>query len=430
MLTASRVESLIRKGKRCTESDVGERGEGKLVLSVTPKKKGGASAHWFFQYFMDGKKRMKLGSAGPNGLTLKKAREEFEVASSDYQAGNDPKKERDRRIYEKRLHDAEESKFGTVCDLFESYLEGMKADGKDSWSKVKGALTEGKYAAVNDFPKDVLAKDVTSKMIAQVISHPYKRGSKSMADHLRSYISAAFSFGIRYDNDYRHMDRDIRFGIDRNPTSDVYIDNTAKRVGKRFLTKDEISKFWNEALGNGVEERVLCSIRLIISMGGARIKEVVHSLKSEYDLEEGVFNLPDARTKNKKDHPLPLSERSVHLIEEAVRLDPVGSPYLFPSCKKTKTMKQSIDFTSLNTAIHRVCENIDMDAWTPRDIRRTVRTHLADHLNEGLLNTYLNHGRTGVGDKHYNRSKMLARKRVVMKKWAAFLDEVLEGDAK
>ena len=63
-----------------------------------------------------------------------------------------------------------------------------------------------------------------------------------------------------------------------------------------------------------------------------------------------------------------------------------------------------------------------MPTWTPRDVRRTCRTLLADAGEPSyLLNLHFNHGAQGVGEKHYDRSSHVEEKRALMFRWDGLL---------
>src|SRR3546814_11339701 len=49
-----------------------------------------------------------------------------------------------------------------------------------------------------------LAREIEAEEVVELIRPIYERGARSMADHVRSYIHAAFSWGMKSDNDYRN----------------------------------------------------------------------------------------------------------------------------------------------------------------------------------------------------------------------------------
>lgn len=63
-----------------------------------------------------------------------------------------------------------------------------------------------------------------------------ERGARSMADHVRCYIHAAYSWGMKSDIDYRNASPH-RFRIPFNPASGIPTE--PKVQGTRWLSEDE-----------------------------------------------------------------------------------------------------------------------------------------------------------------------------------------------
>src|SRR5262249_4006552 len=67
----------------------------------------------------------------------------------------------------------------------------------------------------------------------------YERGKRSMADHMRSYIRSAYSWGLKSEHDYRSASP-RRFKLVHNPAAGIPTE--PKVVGVRWLREDEFAR--------------------------------------------------------------------------------------------------------------------------------------------------------------------------------------------
>jgi len=162
---------------------------------------------------------------------------------------------------------------------------------------------------------------------------------------------------------------------------------------------------------------------LILATGGQRVREVVEARIDEFDLEKLVWTIPGARTKNEREHSVPLTATAVDIINTTLHGN--DSRFLFPNARDPE---RPMAFTAVGRAVTRFCERSGAEHWTPRDIRRTARTMLSDAEEPNYrLDVYLNHGTTvGVGEKHYDKSRRLADKSKTMEVWGNLLMKMLE----
>lgn len=159
----------------------------------------------------------------------------------------------------------------------------------------------------------------------------------------------------------------------------------------------------------------------MIYLGGQRVLEVLNAPKIEFDLEERIWTINNSRVKNGRTHVLPISNRVAELLIE--QFSHSSSHLLFPhETDPSKPLPNS----SINRAVRRICERNNIERFTPRDLRRTCRTLLADEgVSSDKLNKHFNHGDQGVGERHYDRSLHMKEKIVVMNVWSSLLDKWL-----
>src|SRR3546814_17971560 len=68
-----------------------------------------------------------------------------------------------------------------------------------------------------------LAHEIEAEEVVELNRPIDERGARSMADHVRSYIHAAFSWGMKSDNDYRNTSPP-RFRIPVTPPTGIPTD--------------------------------------------------------------------------------------------------------------------------------------------------------------------------------------------------------------
>lgn len=313
---------------------------------------------------------------------------------------------------------------GSIEQLFRGYVNWMESVGRKSWQDVKHALLESRDSPVQFFGAGTKAKDVTAKDVMRYLRTIHERGCRSQASHMRAYLSAAFNFGLKRENDYTRTEVDVVYEIDINPVVSVPVDLGASSVGTRYLSSDEIRAVW-ELIGKGDHSRqTTTAARLLISTCGQRVREVLEARKDEFDLDAKIWDMPPERVKNGRRHVIPLSERSCLLIGQAMAESPT-SFYLFPHRDRPE---EPMHFRSLNRAFTRLCDESGMERFTGRDLRRTARTLLSDvEVPAYVLDLFLNHGQSGVGQKHYDKSQHMAEKQRVLETWDTLLDQWLGG---
>ncbi|MCA8890130.1 MAG: tyrosine-type recombinase/integrase [Parvularculaceae bacterium] len=162
---------------------------------------------------------------------------------------------------------------------------------------------------------------------------------------------------------------------------------------------------------------------MLIAMGGTRVSEIVCSEKVWWTTQE-MPTLVIPRTKNATTHSLPLPSRAQEqLIVAQANADP-DSPYLYPH---RFDPNQPLSLTSVAQAVRRFCDDTGMERFQPRDIRRTMKSHLLDSdadLREEWVDIWHNHGRNAdVARKHYDRAEYTRAKRRV----ADAIDGILAG---
>ncbi|MCG6418696.1 Arm DNA-binding domain-containing protein, partial [Vibrio fluvialis] len=158
----------------------GQRGTGRLGVKIfTSGKK-----QFVFRYYQQQKEKfisIGLFSTRAGSMTLTEAREKAQVFSQLLLGGKDPKLHLEQQESEQKKIDAESKSLGTIDELFHSYTERMKIDGKRTYEDVRNALVREFYPYID---RNTKACDVTTDDIKYVISKMIQRGAITQSNRV------------------------------------------------------------------------------------------------------------------------------------------------------------------------------------------------------------------------------------------------------
>src|SRR5262249_26162928 len=149
-------------------------------------------AEWYAVSRRGGKRQMAKIGTYPD-ISLKVARMSFESEfSPGIRAGKRPRK---------RSGEAG----GTLSSLFAAYVANLRDRGKRVADRVEGFLTD----AASEIGGARPAADIEPSDITPYLASIHRRGAQAHANTIRSFISAAFSFGLKAEHDFtRHSNEE------------------------------------------------------------------------------------------------------------------------------------------------------------------------------------------------------------------------------
>jgi integrase len=390
-----RVEQLR---KQQTLADGEGRGTGRLLLILKPMPRR-VTAQWMAQQWRDGK-RIKAKIGDYPSTSLAQARQLF---TRDFAL----------LIQKKRsVKIATDTRPGTVADLFDGYRDHLQAAGKPSWTEA----TKGLNKIVDTLGRNRLARDVEAEDIIEVLRPIYDRGARSMADHVRSYIHAAFNWGLKTEHDYRRTSA-RRFRLAFNPTAGIPTE--PKVAGTRWLNEDEFVRLyrWLEYPDAPVHPPYTRAVRILM-LTGQRVEEIARLHVDQWDANERIIDW--SKTKNGKPHAIPVPPLAADLIRS---IKPNEYGWFFPSA-----MDPSIPVSAgtLYAFMWRQRERGVIPFVTNRDLRRTWKT-LAGKAGvpKEIRDRIQNHALQDVSSKSYDRWTYLPEKRAGMENWNNFVRVLL-----
>ncbi len=411
MLTVSTIRGLKPKDKPYYEWDTNsQRGRGKLGVQVTPK----GSKRFVFRYFTNRKASFIPLGQFPE-LTLNDARNKQKELGDLLIQGVDPKEYLEAQQKAQQQAKREESRKGSLKQLFDAYVAQMEKDGKRTHKAVLASLEKEVYPHI---PPATKAKDVTKEDVKFVLAAMIRRGAKTQSNRVRSYLMAAFNYGLTHDNDPANYIDEATFGLDINPVAGIPKQKDAERVGEHYLKMGEvmmlIDDLNNEYQRFKMGESIRHLILLCLLTGGQRPYELAASKWEAIDWQQKTLLITPDISKNKRPHLLPLTDSALAILERQ-RFDN-DSEFIFPHRLHSG---EHIRLDSLSQGIERYrTATPQIKPFTPRDLRRTCKTLMGElGISKDIRDRLQNHALNDVSSKHYDRYEYLPEKRRALEAW-------------
>jgi integrase len=238
-----------------------------------------------------------------------------------------------------------------------------------------------------------------------------------MANRTLTALKTCFSF---------HMKRD-RAALPFSPCDGI--DPPAAEGGgrERVLSDEELAALWRAAEGEANRSVFGPMVQLLV-LTGCRRDEVRDATWAEFDLSKREWLIPGQRTKNGRDHLVPLSDSAVTILE--------ALPRIAGRAKLLFTTTGETSISGLSKIKARVAKAMadelgqEPAPWTLHDLRRTLATGLQKlrfpvEVSEAVLN---HRGGTVSGVAAiYARHDYAAEKREALDAWARHVAGIVEG---
>lgn len=383
-LTDARIRSLRPREARYEVWD----GRGFGVRVATSGRKS-----FVFVYHFNGRpRRMTLGKY-PN-MTVADANKALAEAKTQLAKNVDPG---EVALSERRAErDAE-----TFKELVNLWIERWAKRNRKRWQEAKQTLEYDAIPALGDRK----VQDIKRKDIVHLLDKIMDRDAPTAANRNLQLLKQLFRFAIQRDM------------IEASPCAAV--DYPAKEKPRDRVLSDEELRVFLEKLPKVRLSRTIQLVLLFCLTTGQRRGEVVNAEKTEFD--DRWWTIPRERTKNERDHRVPLSSLAKTLLQE-IEHRSGDSPFLFPGRKEGPI--------AANYVTARLWDQIDgfgIPRFTTHDLRRTAASHMTalghSQFNVGKV---LNHSETSITSvyDHYAYDK---EKRAALNAWSRKLNKLMNG---
>ena len=384
-----------------------------LYLVIQPS---GAKS-WALRYRASG--RPKKFTIGPYpAIDIGKARRRAQEALGEVAGGKDPAAAKNAlREAAKTAREADVDRVERVVALFvERHVKPKTRDARET----ERILIKEVVARWHGRRLSQIRRADVHEALDEIVDRGGPIRANRVFGHFRNMCRWAIARGI----------------IERSPCDGLRAPSPEQRRD-RVLSDDEIRLVWRAFVGVAWP---FGPIGQLLLLTGCRRDEIADMRWAELDLSARTLSLPGSRTKNKRDHIIPLSDTATHIIEALPRIN--GTGFVFTTTGSTPVS----GFSAAKLAIdHHVVVTLRKDAlargddparvkqperWTFHDLRRTLATNLQRlgvrlEVTEALLN-HVSGSRGGIVGV-YQRHDFAAEKRAALDAWARRLEAIVNG---
>src|SRR5215469_11431680 len=253
--------------------------------------------------------------------------------------------------------------------------------------------------------------EIDRRTIALRLAEVETASGPTARNRVRASLSAFFNWAVREGL------------LDGNPvTGTARADERGSR--DRVLTQAELAELWA-----GLPQGDFGEIVRLLALTGQRREEIGALRWSEVDLDRGLIVLPAERTKNLRQHEVPLSRQAKAILERQPKRK--GRDFVFgigeAGFSGWSKSKERLDQALLDKRKAADRRAKPLPSWHLHDLRRTAATQMAElGVQPWIIETILNHvsgHKAGVAGV-YNRSKHTDAMREALQNYADWLERI------
>jgi integrase len=293
----------------------------------------------------------------------------------------------------------------TVAALIESYLDKRARPNLRTADEMERRLAKN----VTPIIGNIRLADLHKRDMNRVVDPILKRGSRIEAARVFEDLRAIVRWAV------------ARGDIDANPFDGMQKPE-GSRPRERALTDDEVVKVWTGLTKTLARSPACQRIVKLCLLTAQRVGEVSGMETAEVDFVDSNWTIPAARSKNKHQHVVPLTDAAIAIIRQALADAGRGGKFVFPD----KAAVGPLPPTAVAKTLRRAEKRFGIPHWTAHDLRRTavsamgklgvppiVRGHIINHRSVTKAGVTL-----GVYDQ-YDYTK---EKRSALELWASHLE--------
>jgi integrase len=241
-------------------------------------------------------------------LSLQEARTRWQELREIWKSKRDPFIE----------EEAEQAELFTVSDLCEKFIRDYAMDNKRSWKEDQRMFDYDLIRAYGDLDCREVSRDHIEDLLDEITG----RGAPRSAEKLLTATRKLFNHAIR---------KRWVSGLTVNPCLHIELDK--RETSPVYLKEPQIRSFVRNLPETKIPE-VIRDILLLQFQTASRVGEVSGMLWEEVDLKNGIWTLPEARSKNKQAHRVMLSRQSLAILKR--REKSATTDYVFPAERSSK----------------------------------------------------------------------------------------------
>jgi integrase len=261
---------------------------------------------------------------------------------------------------------------------------------------------------------------ITAPLLLDVLRKVERRGAMETAHTLRQTAGQVFRYGIQTGRCERNPAPDLQGALKPFKVKHMAALLEPQRVGELMR---EIDAYTGQPTTRAA---LLLSALTFQRPGNVRAMEW-----AELDLTAGLWTIPAAKMKrtihgktNGRPHLVPLAPQALSVLKDLKPLTGHGR-YVFPSLLgQGKCMSEN----TVRVALRRMGYNNDeMTAHGFRAMARTLMVEQLPDVSADVIEAQLAHGKSGPLGAAYDRAQFMRQRRVLMNRWADYLDRLRDG---
>lgn len=371
-----------------------------------------SSKRWFYKYRRADRTETRMALGIYPVVSLKSAREGRTDAKLKLRKGVDPIWE----MVEERL-----KKQQAQGETFEAYANAWYQHRSGDWG------VHHKTRERRNLDKDLIpwlgkrpVGEITAPLLLSVLRKIEDRGALDVAHRVLTTARGVFAYAVASGKADRNCALDLAEALKPHRGKHFGAIIEPDRFGELLLVIDGYT-------GGPIVRAAMKLAPLLFQ----RPTELRAAKWEEFDLDAGMWRIPARRMKRRKqgkeegpDHFVPLPRQAVEILTDLKCITgDVG--FLFPG---ERGRSRPISDSTMRVALQSLGYNSSVQ--TIHGYRASARTMLDEQLeiDVRLIEAQLAHAVKDANGEAYNRAKFLHQRKVMMQKWADYLDK-LKADA-
>jgi integrase len=368
-----------------------------LLVSKTGK-------YWRMNYRFAGKRKTLALGVYP-AVSLAEARQGREKARKLLAQGIDPStaKQEERQA----AAAASACTFELVAREWLAKTQAERAE--TTHLKVKTWLEKDAFPFIGAMPISAIKpRDVLDKVVRKV----EERGATDTAHRLKQLCGQVFRYAVATGSAERDVTQDLKGALAKPAAAHFAAITEPKQAGQLMRSIFAYT-------GHPTTLAALKLAPLVFVRPG----ELRQAEWSEIDLEAAEWRIPASKMKMGADHLVPLSMQAVEILRSVQPMTGHGR-YVFPSLR---TGERPMSENTINAALRGM--GYAKEVHSAHGFRAMARTILDEVLDErvDLIEHQLAHAVKDANGRAYNRTAHLPARRLMMQRWADYLDKLRAG---
>lgn len=408
-LTETAIKSL-KPGLRPSKNSLGQKtveatekrykvSDGKgLYLEIYPN----GTKSWRIKYRFEDKERRYVIGVYPE-ISLAFARQRREEVRSLVAKGIDPNQ------HKKAMKQARQTELTNSFEVVAR--EWLVKRGKKSVSgdkRLVAMLEKDLFPFIGSKP----ICDITEQELLKVLNRIVSRGAVETSHRAKQYAGQIFRFGVVTGRCSRDVSAALKEAL---PTP-------KERHHSAITDPDQVGQLMATIYNHNATYQVKAALQLS-PLFFCRPGELRQLEWTEVSFEEQRIEIPAEKMKLKRPHIIPLATQSVEILKSLHLITGKGK-YVFPS---PRGGSRPLSENGVRTALRTM--GYTNEQMTPHGFRAMARTLLDEVLEFPVdwIEHQLSHAVKDPTGRAYNRTRHLDQRKVMMQKWADYLDELRQA---